>query len=140
MRKNHRRILFSVLVTVVTAISMFSFAADRRKKRATVASPSATAVDTSNVEGLVFSIQPFGIEPGEVNVAQRSYLLIVQNRSGIRDLTFRVETEAGSKLYEIRNQKLQWKKIFDLNPGRYVLTVVEHPEWRTVITVRPHAQ
>jgi|GEM_PF-3280677 len=136
MPKNHRRAILAIGVTAAIALSIVCFAAaEVRRKRSTVA-PSVNAADRSNVEGIVFSVQPYGIEPSEVNIAKGSYLFIVQNRTNVRDLTFRIDRQAGGRVHEVRGQKLQWKKIFDFNPGTYELTVADHPEWRSVITVR----
>ena len=89
-----------------------------------------------DIRGLVIAIRPTGFIPAEIDLKEGRYLLIVQNRSGIRDLTFRLDRDTGEKLQETRDQKLQWKKTFDLHPGRYVLSVVDHPKWQSIITVK----
>ena len=93
--------------------------------------------DQTSVKGLVIVIRPTGFVPPALEVTDGRYLFIVQNRCGIRDLTFRLESEAGERLHEVHDQKLQWKKEFDLHPGTYVLSVVDHPTWRCLIRVKP---
>jgi hypothetical protein len=139
MRNRYRWLATASAAIVATVVTIVCFAAARSSaKRGVAVNPSVTAAERADVEGIVFAVQPTGFDPPDVSLAKGSYLFIVQNRSGIRDLTFQLDREAGGKLHEVHDQKLQWKKIFDLNPGSYVLTVVEHPEWRSVITVRPH--
>ena len=131
-----KRLITAIVVTVVAAGSIVCFTAAKvRRNRAAIAALSVD-FDRTNVEGVVFAVRPTGFNPPEVNLAKGRYLFIVQNRSGIRDLTFQLDREAGERLHEVHDQKLQWKKIFDLNPGTYMLTVAGHPEWRSVITVR----
>ena len=71
--------------------------------------------DDQDVHGLVIAIRPTGFVPAEIEVTDGRYLFIVQNRSGIRDLTFRLDRETIARLHEVHDQKLQWKKEFDLN-------------------------
>jgi hypothetical protein len=71
-----------------------------------------------------------------VEVPAGKYLLVLQNRSGKRDLTFRVATEAGAGLYEAgTQQRLDWKRQLELRPGSYVLTEASHPEWQCAVRV-----
>jgi hypothetical protein len=92
--------------------------------------------DETDVKGLVIAIHPTGFVPEEIEVTKGRYLFIVQNRSGIRDLTFQLDREAGGRVHENHDQNLQWKKEFDLHPGTYVLSVVDHPHWRCAIKVK----
>lgn len=98
---------------------------------------SLAADQIDDVRGLAIAIKPRGFEPAAVELPAGRYYLIVQNRCGIRDLTFRLERENGEKLHEVNDKKLQWKKEFDLHPGTYILSIVEHPAWRSLITIRP---
>lgn len=95
----------------------------------------STGQDT---KGLVIALRPFGFTPTEIELTDGHYLFIVQNRCGIRDLTFELFRDTGEKLLEVNDRKPQWKKDFDLHPGTYVLSVVDHPTWRCVITVKSH--
>jgi len=90
-----------------------------------------------DVQGLVIAIRPTGFVPSEIELTSGTYLFVVQNRCGIRDLTLRLDRDTGERLVEVHDQRSQWKKAFNLNPGTYVLSVVDHPKWRCVITVKP---
>src|ERR1700716_614897 len=41
-----------------------------------------------DVQALVVVLRPYGFDPVEIDVAAGRYLMVVQNRSGARDLTF----------------------------------------------------
>ena len=103
----------------------------------TIAPAAKTQASNDEVQGLVIAIRPSGFSPAEVDVTEGRYVVLVQNRSGIRNLTFRVDSESGERLHQVRPQELQWKKTFDLHPGRYVLSVVGHSSWRCLLTVTP---
>jgi hypothetical protein len=136
-------------VAVVAVMILVALTSKSTEPRALTlaASPSLTAraapvipqgqVAPTEVKGLVIAIRPTGFVPPTLEVADGRYLFVVQNRSGIRDLTFRLDSEAGERLHEVHDQKLQWKKEFDLHPGTYVLSVVDHPTWRCLIKVKP---
>jgi hypothetical protein len=131
----HKKITILTIVAVIGLVTVVCLAAASGKRKP---GASGAAADKSNVHGLVFAIRPTGFDPAQVELEKGTYLFIVQNRCGIRDLTFRLEREAGARLHEVHDQKLQWKKQFDLNPGTYILSVADHPEWRSVITVKAH--
>ena len=132
-----------LLIAIVLAAMVVAYASIRHKAPPTAKSkrgramPStrlATAVDVKG--GLIIAVYPTGFRPPELDVVAGRYLVVVQNRSGIRDLTYRLDTMTGLKLQEITSQKLQWKTEFDLLPGTYVLSVGDHPTWRSVIRVK----
>ncbi len=127
----------AAIVVVLLAIVCLVAAKTKRKPIIHV-SPPANAADKSDVQGLVFAILPTGFIPADVELTDGRYLFIIQNRCGIRDLTFQLDRQTGGRLHEVHDQKLQWKKQFDLQPGTYVLSVVDHPAWRSVIKVKPH--
>ncbi|SRR5258706_7976738 len=129
----HKKVTIVTIAAVFTLVTVVCLAAASGKRKP---GANGAAADNANVHGLVFAIRPTGFDPAQVELEKGTYLFIVQNRCGIRDLTFRLDREAGARLHEVRDQRLQWKKQFDLNPGTYVLSVADHPEWRSVITVK----
>jgi hypothetical protein len=90
------------------------------------------------LQGLVIAISPNGFAPSEIEITDGAYVLVVQNRSGLRDLTFQFDRQGGERLHQVRAQKSKWSKEFDLHPGTYVLSVVDHPEWQCLVKVKPH--
>jgi len=87
--------------------------------------------------GLVIAIRPNGFSPSEFEITDGRYVVLVQNRSGLRELTFQLDREGGERLHQVRAQRSKWSKEFDLHPGTYVLSVVDHPEWQCLIKVKP---
>jgi hypothetical protein len=135
------------LAPLVALSALISFAAISRVPGR--AEPTPAAIQALNagaispgqspdgdVQGLVIALRPSGFSPSEIEIAEGRFLFIVQNRCGIRDLTFRLDREGGERLYEVHDRKLQWKKEFDLSPGTYVISVVDHPEWSCLIRVK----
>jgi hypothetical protein len=61
---------------------------------------------------------------------------MVDNRTG-HDLNFRLARDAGELLHEIPSsrEQLDWNEVLDLQPGRYVLSELNHPEWTCSITI-----
>ena len=131
------------LVFVVAFLFVFSESSAAKLKQPVAVAPITTTQPAAanaqaaddDTHGLVIAIRPSGFSPDQIEVTQGRYIVIVQNRSGIRDLTFRLERENGDRLHEVRPQELRWKKTFDLSPGRYLLSVVARPSWRCVLTV-----
>jgi hypothetical protein len=91
-----------------------------------------------DTQGLVIAIRPDGFVPSNIELTKGRYIFIVQNHSGIRDLTFRLDRDTGERIHELRSQKPKWKNAFDLQPGGYVLSVVDHSKWLCTIRVKSH--
>ena len=89
----------------------------------------------SDLIALVFTVRPIGFDPEEVEISAGRALIVVQNRSGRRDLSFRLQRENGEGLHSVEHDRLDWKHQLDLHPGTYVLSEDEHPEWRCRIRV-----
>jgi hypothetical protein len=102
-----------------------------------LASPPQEDTDQSDVKGLVIALLPTGFDPAEIEIPKGRYLFHVQNRCRVRDLAYRLEFESGEQVHEVHDKKMQWKKEIDLHPGTYVLSVVDHPDWRSTIRVKP---
>lgn len=153
MSDKQKRILWPTLVTGLMLLSAMAFVAGRPRgvmgNKPNTTTPTVAPVSSApvtlpeqsteqDVQGLVIALRPNGFSPAEIEVTDGRYLFIVQNRVGVRDISFQLDREGGGKLHEVHDQKLQWKKEFDLHPGTYVLSVVDHPKWRCVITVKSH--
>jgi hypothetical protein len=93
--------------------------------------------EVRDLKGLVFEVRPFGFTRTEVTVPDGRYLIVIQNRTGRRDLTFRVDRQGGDRLHEVRQRRLDWRAQVDLHPGTYILSEANHPDWRATITVQP---
>jgi hypothetical protein len=85
--------------------------------------------------GLIFELGPSGFTPSEVTVNTGKYVLLLENRSGQKDLTFTLERENGSRMAESNKERRDWKATVQLSNGSYILSEASHPEWRAVIRV-----
>jgi len=88
-------------------------------------------------EPQVISLQlnPSGFEPGETIAHRGKFLILLQNRSGQRNLSFWLARENQERLAESEPQKRDWKAQVQLGPGTYVIGESSHPEWQAIIRV-----
>ena len=79
----------------------------------------------------VVTITPDGFEPQQIVRPPGPFLLAVTNRSGFDSLNLQLETEARGKLREksLALTTPHWREVINLQPGRYVVTEADHPEW-----------
>lgn len=134
-------LMFGFLVTVATArrVNLFrpATASEQTKFATTNPALASDPQQRRDLKALVFTARPTGFEPDEVEVSAGPVLIVVQNRSGRRDLSFQLQRESGERLHSERSQRLDWKHQIKLLSGTYVLREENHPEWRCVIRVIP---
>lgn len=95
--------------------------------------------DNEPDEGEVITIRPRGFDPPEIVRTHGRFTLMVENRSGVEEVSLRLDREAGSRLHNVRveRKQLDWRQGVDLPPGTYILTEENHPEWVCRITITP---
>jgi len=93
----------------------------------------------SNMEAELITVTPNGFEPLEINRPKGSFLLMVQNRSGLPAVAIQLNREAGPNLraLQLPREQPNWDDVIDLEPGRYVLSEADHPSWSCRITITP---
>lgn len=91
----------------------------------------------SPMEAEIITITPLGFEPAEITRPKGAFFLVVDNRSGLEEITFRLDREAGQRQHEVRvpREQLDWDGVVDLHPGTYLLTEASHPDWLCRITI-----
>lgn len=102
-------------------------------------SPQANANDKS-VEAEIITIRPNGFEPTEIVRPKGRVLLAVNNRTELDEIDLQLLQEHGAKLHEERvaRRKQNFRHVFDLSPGNYLLTEANHPDWVCRITITNH--
>jgi hypothetical protein len=107
---------------------------------ASVAVPQGNSAQKERFEAEIITIRPNGFEPSEITRPKGRFILAVDNRSGVEEVTLRLDRETGNREREVRvhRKKLDWREVFDLNPGRYTLTEANHPNWVCHITIGAH--
>jgi len=130
-----RRILLILLAISSLSLSTIVFvAAEKRSHKP----PVVDQGHKRRIEPVIVTLKPTGFEPTELTRPRGMFLLIVDNRSNNPDLLFHLNGENGKREHEQQTRKggrLDWNKPIDLPPGRYSLTVVDHPDWVCQITI-----
>ena len=107
-----------------------------------VPAPAAPRPETAGEgpEAELVTILPNSIEPAEITRTRGKFLLVVGNRSGLEQVTWRLDREAGGRLHEVRlaEGRLLSGQYEDIPPGVYLLTEAGHPEWGCRITITPN--
>lgn len=80
-------------------------------------------------------VTPNGFEPIETTARRGKFLILLQNRTGRRDLSFYLVRESQERVAESDPQKRDWKTHVQLGPGTYIMGETNHPEWRSIIRV-----
>lgn len=80
-------------------------------------------------------VTPNGFEPRETTARPGKFLILLQNRTGRRDLRFYLIRENQERLAESEAQKRDWKAHAQLGPGTYIVGEATHPEWTSIIRV-----
>jgi hypothetical protein len=104
--------------------------------------PNVAAQSASTRESLeaeVITIRRNGFDPKQIRRAAGRFMVVVNNRSGLPEVSLRLERLAGSRLRDVRidRKKLDWNSVLDLTPGTYKLTEARHPTWACEITITP---
>jgi hypothetical protein len=89
------------------------------------------------IEAELIKIGPNGFEPAEITRAEGRFLLAIENRSGLGEITLLLNREDGNTRFLIptRKKRHAWRDVIAPRPGSYVLTEANHPYWRCLITI-----
>ena len=89
------------------------------------------------LEAEVITITPSGFEPTEITRPPGRFLLAIQDRSGLTELTLRVSREGDGAQFLVptRRNRRAWRDVVNPRPGRYLITEANHPEWQCLITI-----
>ena len=110
-----------------------------RENSTKVESSPAVKAETISLEDLpqVISLEvtPAGFESSEIIASRGRFLILLQNRTGRRDLEFWLARENEGRVAESQRQQRDWKAQLQLNPGTYILGETNHPDWKFTIRV-----
>ena len=99
-------------------------------------SAALQALTAEDARVVLFTIRPTGFEPREITLPAGQYLVVVRNRSGLREFTFSIERSSGERIYETRTSRFKSDtKYLDLPPGTYTFREVNHRDWICRVTV-----
>ena len=82
-------------------------------------------------------MRPHGFDPQRINRPVGPFLLAIDDRSGLNQLTLYIERGLGNKSKDIQilRRKPEYREMIDLSSGDYSLKEKNHPGWVCVITI-----
>lgn len=100
----------------------------------------AVAVKPKLTESVLITITPGGFDTAQITSPAIPFFLLIENRSGLSDVSFRLDRVGGSRLRQatVGREQPDWADLLDLSPGDYVLSEANHPGWICHITVTPN--
>jgi len=132
LQSQRLRLVFSILFLLVSGALILAHFKRAPSKAATMAQgPQAP------VQAELITVTPTGFEPSELTRPTGRFLLAIDNQSGLDEVEFYFEREAGGRVNVplSRRGKLAWREIVDLTPGTYVLRATNDESWRCRITI-----
>jgi len=142
---NQKLLSIALLFTASAAVSIpFISRAENiwsspREKPTRLQTSSAIQASTSSSEDVpqVISLEvtPSGFDSSEIIAPRGKFLILLRNRTGRRDLNFWLARENEGRVAESEPQKRDWKAHVQLNPGTYIISETNHPEWKCTIRV-----
>lgn len=98
---------------------------------------SAQNKDSERIEAERITLRQSGFEPREISRPHGRFLLAFDDRSGLEDVTLSLSRQTGERMREVRfdKNKERWRETLNLAPGRYQLSVTNHPEWVCSLTI-----
>ena len=143
--------LFLMASLVITlAVSAYSRRPKANEYRPTVEATSIqplplAAPARGQTEGLqveLVTIHPYGFEPEELTLAKGRFLLAIDNRSHLDEVSVQLLSPGGAQgtmarapVTRMPRGNMNWNRMVDLPPGEYLLTEENHPQWTCKITI-----
>lgn len=132
-------ILLALPAAAVAAGALHAHAAKTEATHPGASTLARPAVSTQRniIAGESITLTPRGFEPAEISRPRGRFVLNINNRSGVHEVTFLLTHESGNRLRQVQfiRGKLSSREILDLPPGRYRLTEVNHPGWVVQIEI-----
>ncbi len=141
----HRSFFFIVFFALATvaAIGARTWSAHATKTTETPAAALSTVPAVGqgkrdhNMQVELVTVGRHGFEPAEITRPKGTFLLAVDNRSGLKEIDLQISRESGQREREMKvhRRKPDWRGLIDLPPGRYKLTESGNPDWACRITI-----
>ena len=145
MSKKQKRILWPLITLVVLALTTITLIVRRNVIAASAKPETAAALMTLNgsqarsnesAEVEQIDLRSSGFDPSEITRPAGRFLLGVNNRTGLTDVSLMLVHESGTSAVSKRLSRVKtWREVLDLQPGRYVLREATHRDWLCRITI-----
>ena len=88
-------------------------------------------------DSVLITIAPGGFDTAQITAPAVPFFLLVENRSGLDEVSLLLDRIAGARLRQatVPQEQLDWSDLLDLSPGEYVLSEASHPNWICRITI-----
>ncbi|HET6973645.1 MAG TPA: hypothetical protein VFH96_06435 [Pyrinomonadaceae bacterium] len=135
------KLKYSLLLLLVIGLAtssalVRSYAGRNPTKLETSSVAKASIVSADDVPQVIsLQVTPSGFEPRETIAPKGKFLILLQNRTGRRDLNFWLARENEGRVAESKSQNRDWKAQVQLAPGAYIIGETNHPEWQSIIRV-----
>jgi hypothetical protein len=106
---------------------------------ATASTPIQNERTPITIESEHITLRRTGFEPVEITRPTGPFLLSIDNRAELGEMTFRLVRQNGSKERDLnpKKDKFRLRHVVDLPPGRYVIVEANHPDWTCRIMITP---
>ena len=95
---------------------------------------------------VVIHLKPHAMEPKALSIPKGDFYLVLDNKSGARNVFVLVNRDlpnaattnsVAAKVQDLPTKKtnLTTGSVVTLQPGNYVVTELNHPDWKTKLTV-----
>ena len=94
-----------------------------------------------NIPVVVIYLKPHGMEPKTLSIPKGDIYLVLDNKSGARNVSMLINRDlpnaAATKVQDLptKQSNLTTGQVVTLQPGNYIITEVNHPDWKTKVTV-----
>lgn len=91
----------------------------------------------SHLEVEIVTIRGTGFEPKIITRPAGKFVLTIENRSGVDEVSLRLDQQGGNRLKDLKVKKnvLDWADVLDLRAGDYFLTEANHTNWSCHIKI-----
>jgi hypothetical protein len=139
---SNKKVILTVLSVVAATVVAVPFTGRTANsgsavvQNPTIAAERATTPPNEDLPQVVsLQVTPSGFEPRETIAPKGKFLILLQNRTGRRDLEFWLARENEGRMAKSEPQKRDWKAHVQLAPGTYIIGETNHPEWQSIIRV-----
>ncbi|HJT27082.1 MAG TPA: hypothetical protein VJ784_06715 [Pyrinomonadaceae bacterium] len=139
---SNKKVILAILSVVAVTVVAVPFTGRTANSRSAVIRNPPTVVERATItqsedvpQVVSLQVTPSGFEPRETIAQKGKFLILLQNRTGRRDLEFWLARENEGRIAKSEPQKRDWKAHVQLAPGTYIIGETNHPEWQSVIRV-----